>query len=116
MDRTTLTPTLTALSSDALLDLAVQSRAVLRSLKGDLKASERERTARGKCDPVRDLTGENAMQRAIRDTESMLALIEAVLTDRVAAEHAGRGSTPASRTAELPMIDAGAAPFCGVAR
>jgi hypothetical protein len=115
MDRTS--PTLTTLSSDALIDLAVQTRSVLRSLKSDLLISERERHARGKADPVRDLTGASALQRAVRDTESMLARVEAVLTDRVAAEHAGRSSAgdAAPRMTE-PLLDISTSPFCGVPR
>jgi len=115
MDRTT--PTLTTLSSDALLDLAVQTRSVLRALASDVSASERERHARGKVDPVRDLTGQSALERATRETETMLARIEAVLTDRVAAKEAGRPTAdPVTTGSDGPMVEITAAPFCGASR
>lgn len=52
--------------------LRARATHVLASLRADLATVEAERLRRGKCDPVRDLTGRSALERAISETEEML--------------------------------------------
>lgn len=57
--------------------LRAHAAQVLASLRADLATVEAERLRRGKCDPVRDLTGHSALERAIAETEEMLRRLTA---------------------------------------